>query len=215
MPHPTRKRPARCAIVAAENALPHLPARSLGRGGLQDLRRSLMRAPGWLVVAGMSLSACSTPAPPSPPSVPASTAVLYEGARLITGDAGATIENASLVVDHGRIVGVGRAGEVDVPAGASRVDLTGKTVMPALVGAHVHVGFLEGSDFGPQHYTATRSSVSCGATPTTAWAPSSAWAPMSVRSRSRSRGRNRLVPRGCSRPGAAWPRQTAAPGFRR
>ena len=33
------------------------------------------------------------------------------------------------------------------------MDLTGKTVIPALVSAHMHVGLLDGSDFGPQVYT--------------------------------------------------------------
>ena len=40
-----------------------------------------------------------------------------------------------------------------LPAGGTRVDLTGKTVIPALVSAHMHVGLLDGKDFGPQVYT--------------------------------------------------------------
>jgi hypothetical protein len=53
----------------------------------------------------------------------------YEGARLIVGD-GRVIENATLVVDGTKIVQVGAAADVRVPAGATRVSLTGKTVMP-------------------------------------------------------------------------------------
>src|SRR5688572_4168389 len=64
-------------------------------------------------------------------------AVLYEGARLIVGD-GKTIESSAFVVENGRISQVGARGQVKVPAGASRVDLTGKTVMPAIVDAHTH-----------------------------------------------------------------------------
>src|SRR4029434_2686662 len=37
--------------------------------------------------------------------------------------------------------GVGRRGEVQVPARAAGVDLTGKTVMPAKVDVHGHLGF--------------------------------------------------------------------------
>ena len=70
-----------------------------------------------------------------------SGAVIYEGARLIVGDASAPIENGAFVVQNGRFSAVGRRGAVQAPAGATRVDLTGKTVMPALVNAHVHFGY--------------------------------------------------------------------------
>src|SRR5436190_5874969 len=70
-----------------------------------------------------------------------SGAVIYEGARLILGDERASIDNGAFVVQTGRFTAVGRRGSVQTPAGATRVDLTGKTVMPALVNAHVHFGY--------------------------------------------------------------------------
>ncbi len=63
----------------------------------------------------------------------------FEGARLIFGDERAPIENGTLVVDGARIVQVGPASEVRVPAGAARVSLAGKTVMPMMVDTHVHL----------------------------------------------------------------------------
>ncbi len=66
-------------------------------------------------------------------------AVLYEGARLITGDVAEPIENGAFVVEDGRFTAVGTVGSVDAPAGAQRVDLTGKTVMPGVVNAHAHL----------------------------------------------------------------------------
>jgi len=63
---------------------------------------------------------------------------VYQGARLITG-AGATIDNATFIVDGARFTQVGRADAVKVPAGAATVDLKGKTVMPAIIDAHVHL----------------------------------------------------------------------------
>ena len=74
-------------------------------------------------------------------------AVLYQNARLIPGDGGAVIERADFVVQGGRISSVGRAGAVTVPASAIRVDLTGKTAMPALIGTHVHPGFQRGLSY--------------------------------------------------------------------
>jgi imidazolonepropionase-like amidohydrolase len=68
---------------------------------------------------------------------------VFEGARLITGDGSAPIENAAFIVQNDQFTRVGRRDEVQVPAGATRVDLTGKTVMPAIVDAHGHLGFLD------------------------------------------------------------------------
>jgi len=68
-----------------------------------------------------------------------STATVFEGARVIRGDGSAAIENAIFVVDGGRIMALGPAGSIDTPRGASRVDLTGKTVIPALINAHIHL----------------------------------------------------------------------------
>ena len=60
----------------------------------------------------------------------------YEGARLIVGD-GRVIENATLVVEGTKIAQVGGAADVRVPAGARRVNLAGKSVMPMIVDTHV------------------------------------------------------------------------------
>ena len=65
---------------------------------------------------------------------------LYEGARLITGD-GAVIENSAFLVTNNLFTRVGRKGELTLPAGATRVDLAGKTVMPTLVDLHGHFGY--------------------------------------------------------------------------
>ena len=63
---------------------------------------------------------------------------VFEGARLIVGDGTAAIENSAFVVQNNRFLQVGRRGQVNVPAGAARVDLTGKTVMPGIIDAHTH-----------------------------------------------------------------------------
>lgn len=71
----------------------------------------------------------------------ASAAAVYEGARLIIGDASAPIDNGAFVVQNGHITAIGRKGGVTVPRGATRTDLTGKTVIPVLVNIHAHLGW--------------------------------------------------------------------------
>src|SRR5882724_2532165 len=60
----------------------------------------------------------------------------FEGARLVVGN-GSVIENGTLVIDGDKIVQAGQG--VAVPAGATRVNLAGKTVMPAIIDTHVHL----------------------------------------------------------------------------
>ena len=67
---------------------------------------------------------------------------VFEGARVIVGD-GRTVDNATIVVQGDRITQAGAASTIKVPAGATRVSLTGKTVMPAIVDAHVHTSTTE------------------------------------------------------------------------
>src|SRR5712691_1076626 len=71
----------------------------------------------------------------------ATRVTVFEGARLITGDGGAPIEDSAFVVENNQFTRVGRRGELQVTAGAARVDLKGKTVMPAMVDLHGHLGF--------------------------------------------------------------------------
>ena len=68
---------------------------------------------------------------------------VFEGARLITGDGSAPIEDSAFIVSDNTFTWVGRRSELQVPPGAARVDLTGKSVMPAIVDVHGHLGFLD------------------------------------------------------------------------
>jgi imidazolonepropionase-like amidohydrolase len=69
----------------------------------------------------------------------AQTVTVFEGARVIIGDGRAPIENATFVVSGNRFTQVGRAGDVKAPAGAMRVNLAGKTVMPTIIDTHTHL----------------------------------------------------------------------------
>jgi len=79
--------------------------------------------------------------------------VLFEGARLIPGDGSSPIENGAFVVRDGKIAAIGRRDAVAAPAGVVRVDLTGKTVMPAMINVHAHLGYEGYTSWGAQNYT--------------------------------------------------------------
>ena len=68
------------------------------------------------------------------------SAILFEGARMIPGDGSAPIENSAFIIENSRFTRIGRKGEIKAPSGATRVDLTGKTVMPAMIDTHNHLG---------------------------------------------------------------------------
>jgi imidazolonepropionase-like amidohydrolase len=71
--------------------------------------------------------------------MPQSNATVFHGATVIVGDGSDPIENATFVVEDGRFVAAGGADEVMAPEGAAQVDLSGRTVIPALIDTHVHL----------------------------------------------------------------------------
>lgn len=93
------------------------------------------------------------PAANTPAGAEAVTAIVYSGARLIPGDGAAPVGRGALVVDGGVIIDAGPADAVTVPAGAHVVDLSGRTVIPALVNLHGHVGFQRGLTYDATNYT--------------------------------------------------------------
>jgi imidazolonepropionase-like amidohydrolase len=103
-----------------------------------------------VLLASLVAAACGSTTPASPQQ---STAVVFEGARLILGDERAPIDNAAFIVDNGMFTYVGPAGTVQVPEGTTRVNLAGKTVMPALIDAHGHMGYRRGASFRVDNYT--------------------------------------------------------------
>jgi imidazolonepropionase-like amidohydrolase len=89
----------------------------------------------WLVFTASGLQ------PPPLRAQSAEGVKIFEGARLITGDGGAPIENSAFVVENTQFTRVGKRGKVQAPPGAARIDLTGKTVIPAKVDLHGHFGY--------------------------------------------------------------------------
>ncbi|AMO73214.1 amidohydrolase family protein [Sphingorhabdus sp. M41] len=66
--------------------------------------------------------------------------VALAGARIVTmaGENGGIIDDGVIVIQGNRIAAVGPRGAVSIPAGATTVDVTGKTIIPGLIDAHAH-----------------------------------------------------------------------------
>jgi imidazolonepropionase-like amidohydrolase len=89
----------------------------------------------------------------------ASRATWFEGARLIVGDGSAAIESAAFLVEGDTFTWVGRKGERQPPAAATRVDLSGKTVIPALIDGHNHMGLVNEHDGSNSKANYTRANL--------------------------------------------------------
>jgi imidazolonepropionase-like amidohydrolase len=72
-------------------------------------------------------------------SAAAAAPVVFEHATVhpVSSD---VIADGVVVVDEGKVVAVGATGSIAVPEGATRIDLTGKHVIPGLVDTHSHIG---------------------------------------------------------------------------
>ena len=70
--------------------------------------------------------------------LPEGVAVL-RGARAVTMNGGEVIDDADIVVRGPRIEAVGPRGTVDVPAEATVIDVSGRTVVPGFVDTHAHL----------------------------------------------------------------------------
>ena len=101
------------------------------------MTRAWPALPGWVVTCAVALFAggCAAAQEQQPRD-----ATWFEGARLIDGNGGAPVERSAFLVEDGIVAWVGAPGEREAPEGAARVDLTGKTVIPALIDAHQHLG---------------------------------------------------------------------------
>src|SRR2546426_9964965 len=76
---------------------------------------------------------------------PSSGVVALTGARIIDGTGRAPLQQGTIIVNKGVIEAVGPAAAVKIPAGATRVDLSGKTVIPGLINAHAHLNVDQGA----------------------------------------------------------------------
>ena len=71
--------------------------------------------------------------------------IAFTGAKIIP-IAGPEIDSGVLVIDHDKILAVGPAASTKIPDQATRIDASGKIIMPGLVDSHSHIGAPEGGD---------------------------------------------------------------------
>ncbi|HEY7566040.1 MAG TPA: hypothetical protein VH762_00605, partial [Gemmatimonadaceae bacterium] len=69
--------------------------------------------------------------------------VALTGATLVDGTGREAVPNATVVVANGRVAAAGPSAATPVPAGARRIDVRGKTIVPGLWDMHTHLNQLE------------------------------------------------------------------------
>ena len=90
-----------------------------------------------LLVALCLPAAVAAQAPTNP--IKGTGTVVLKAARVIDGTGAAPIQNGAVVVTDDKIVSVGPAASVRVPAGARTIDLGNATLMPGFIDSHTHV----------------------------------------------------------------------------
>ena len=70
--------------------------------------------------------------------------LVLEHAKVLTASSAGELEDASIVIENGKIAAVGKA--VTVPAGADIIDMTGRVITPGLVAANTTLGVVEVND---------------------------------------------------------------------
>jgi len=100
----------------------------------------------WMVVRGFSGAAAQT----SNPSARANfvkidaPVIVLTHARVIDGTGAPARENQTLIIRDGNIASVGEASSIQLPAGATIIDLSGRSVIPGLVMMHEHLYYTTG-----------------------------------------------------------------------
>jgi Tol biopolymer transport system component/imidazolonepropionase-like amidohydrolase len=85
------------------------------------------------------------------------------GARIVTMDGERVIEDGVIVTDGNRIAAIGARAEVQVPAGATVVDVAGKTIIPGLIDAHWH-GSMGSDEIIPEQSRVNYAALAFGVT---------------------------------------------------
>lgn len=92
-----------------------------------------------LVLAVAALLSCAATAQDRP--------IALVGGMLLDGYEGPGLHHAAVVIEGNRIAAVGPADKVAIPDNAHVIDTSGKTMLPGLIDAHVHVDLIGHGDY--------------------------------------------------------------------
>lgn len=84
--------------------------------------------------------------------LPEGEATLLENLRVIVGD-GEVLQDGAVLFQGDTILAVGRPTEIAIPEGTTRISLEGKTLLPALIDAHAHLGYDNLSTWSGDNYS--------------------------------------------------------------
>lgn len=121
-----------------------------------QIRKRLVLSSTLLVLTGAAVLLAPAPASAQaqaqtsgqPPTGPP---IALVGGRIVDGFGGPLIEDGVVVMRDGRVVALGRAGEVAVPPDAEVISTEGMTVLPGLIDMHVHLQLLGHGDYPTWH----------------------------------------------------------------
>ncbi|MET0595753.1 MAG: hypothetical protein ABW133_23850, partial [Polyangiaceae bacterium] len=74
---------------------------------------------------------------------PSSGVIALVGADLVDGTGKPAVQDAVVIYDRDKIVAAGPRAKITIPAGATTIDVTGKTILPGLWDMHAHFGQVE------------------------------------------------------------------------
>ena len=92
-------------------------------------------------------------APRSLAQDPEGTYLLLQNARLVIGD-GNIFDRGSILIRESRIIAVSESLAIEFPEQTVVVNLEGKTIIPALIDAHAHLGYQGADSWGAENYSA-------------------------------------------------------------
>lgn len=77
---------------------------------------------------------------------------LLDNVRIIVGD-GTVLESGALLVEGTRITAIGARAEIEPDVSFEVIDLNGKTIIPALIDSHAHLGYEGHTSWGAENYS--------------------------------------------------------------
>jgi imidazolonepropionase-like amidohydrolase len=87
----------------------------------------------------LSVLLLATAEPAQSPATASTSTLALVNATVIDGNGGAPLPQMTVLISNARIVDLFATGKKKLPAGATVLDLTGRTLIPGLIDAHVHI----------------------------------------------------------------------------